>query len=128
MRKPLDRALALLGPLEGRIMREVWTGGVPPLFVVRDMQARMDELAYTTVMTTLGRLAQKGLLRSAHLNGQRAYGYAAAGGPEDFVVASSSREVAGVIDRYGDVALAAFAARLEALTPTQRDRLRKASG
>ncbi len=125
MRKPLDKALALLGPLEGRIMREVWTGGVPPLFVVRDMHARMADLAYTTVMTTLGRLAQKGLLQSAHLRGQRAYGYASKGSPEDFVVASSRRAVAGVIDRYGEVALTAFAASLEALSPTQRERLRK---
>lgn len=127
MRKPLEKALALLGPLEGRIMREVWTGGVPPLFVVRDMQARMPDLAYTTVMTTLGRLAQKGLLRSAHINGQRAYGYAATGTPEDSVVASSLREVADVVDRYGDVALSAFAARLEALTPAQRERLQRRS-
>ena len=120
MRKPLEKALALVGPLEGRIMREVWTGGVPALFVVRDMQARMPDLAYTTVMTTLSRLAHKGLLRSAHLTGRRAYGYAAAGSPEDFVVDSSRREVAEVIERYGDVALSAFAARLRTLTPAQR--------
>ncbi len=58
----LDRALGLLGRLEARIMRAVWTGQVPEPFAVRDVHAHMPELAYTTVMTTLRRLADKGLL------------------------------------------------------------------
>ena len=52
----LDRAVSLLGPLEGRIMRAVWTGQAAEAFVVRDVHALMPELAYTTVMTTLHRL------------------------------------------------------------------------
>lgn len=121
--RTLDRAAASLGPLEGRIMRAVWTGKLPEVFVVRDVNALMPELAYTTVMTTLRRLATKGLLAASASNGRRAHEYRAAGTPDDFLAAASAREAADVVDRYGDAALAAFAARLDALTPDQRQRL-----
>jgi predicted transcriptional regulator len=124
----LDRALALLGPLEGRIMRAVWTGQVAEPFAVRDVRAHMPELAYTTVMTTLRRLAGKGLLVADASLGKRAYDYRPAGTPEAFMAAASQREAQQVIDRYGDAALAAFAARLDALTPEQRKRLEELEG
>ncbi|SRR6266702_870366 len=119
----LDRADALLGPLEGRIMRAVWAGQVPEVFVVRDVHALMPELAYTTVMTTLRRLAAKGLLATRAEPGRKAHEYRAVGTPADFLAAASAREADGVVDRYGEAALAAFAARLAALTPEQRRRL-----
>jgi len=119
----LDRALGLLGRLEARIMRAVWTGLVPEPFAVRDVRAHMPELAYTTVMTTLRRLADKGLLVADATLGKRAYDYRSAGSPEAFLAAASHREAQQVVDRYGDAALAAFAARLDALTPEQRTRL-----
>jgi predicted transcriptional regulator len=124
----LERALGLLGRLEARIMRAVWTGQVPEPFAVRDVHAHMPELAYTTVMTTLRRLADKGLLVADATLGKRAYDYHSAGPPEGFLAAASHREAQGVIDRYGDAALAAFAARLEALTPEQRRRLEELEG
>lgn len=119
----LDRAVEVLGPLEGRIMRAAWAGAVPDGFVVRDMQALMPELAYTTVMTTLRRLADKGLLAAAAEPGSRAHRYRVAESPRDFLDRSSRAEAAEVVARYGDAALAAFAARLAELTPEQRRRL-----
>jgi predicted transcriptional regulator len=124
----LDRALDLLGRLEARIMRAVWTAQVPEPFTVRDVHAHMPELAYTTVMTTLRRLADKGLLVADATVGKRAYDYQPAGTPEAFLAAASQREAQQVLDRYGDVALAAFAARLDALTPEQRKRLEELEG
>jgi predicted transcriptional regulator len=124
----LDRGLGLLGRLEARIMRAVWTGQVPEPFTVHDVRAHMPELAYTTVMTTLRRLADKGLLVADATIGKRAYDYRSAGPPEAFLAAASHREAQDVIDRYGDAALAAFAARLEALTPEQRQRLEELEG
>src|SRR5262249_2023809 len=119
----LDRAMKALGPLEGRIMRAVWTGKLPELFVVRDVNALMPELAYTTVMTTLQRLATKGLLTGRAGKVRRAHQSRAATTASGFLADSSAREAADVVDRYGDAALAAFAARLDALTPEQRRRL-----
>src|SRR4051794_38667605 len=123
MRNELDRAAALLGPLEGRIMRAVWSGEVGRTFVVRDVLELVPELAYTTVMTTLRRLTDKGLLVSHAEQGRKAHEYRAAGSPADHLAEASDREAAEVVDRYGDAALAAFAARLANLTPDQRQRL-----
>jgi predicted transcriptional regulator len=124
----LDRALGLLGRLEARIMRAVWTEQVPQPFTVRDVHAHLPELAYTTVMTTLRRLADKGLLVADATVGKRAYDYRPAGTPEAFLAAASRREAQQVLDRYGDAALAAFAARLDALTAEQRRRLEELEG
>ena len=121
----LGRALAVLGPLEARIMRTVWTGGIGQPFVVRDMLAYFPELAYTTVMTTLNRLADKGLLVAEAVPGQRAHAYRAAGRPADFLEAVSAQAVKELVERYGDVALAAFAAQLDGLSDEQRRRLER---
>ncbi|MEV0404402.1 BlaI/MecI/CopY family transcriptional regulator [Actinoallomurus sp. NPDC050550] len=117
----LDRAVALLGPLEGRIMRAVWTGAVAEPFVVRDVLTLMPELAYTTVMTTVRRLADKGLLAADA--GRRAHEYHAVGDPRSFLAQASDREAAQFVSRYGEAGLAAFAARLSELTPEERRRL-----
>lgn len=121
----LDAALCLIGPLEGRIMREVWLERVECPFFVRDMLARMPELAYTTVMTTLNRLADKGLLQRELTSTHRAYPYRPAGTPEDFLKQTGQAEVDNLIARFGDAALAAFAARMDGLSPHQRRRLQE---
>lgn len=123
MNNELDRALATLGPLEGRIMRAAWTGAVPVPFVVRDMQAVTPELAYTTVMTTMRRLAERGLLESTAIAGQKAHEYRATGTPADFLVTQSALEARRVEEQYGEAALAAFAARLASLPSDQLKRL-----
>ncbi|WP_405132979.1 BlaI/MecI/CopY family transcriptional regulator [Nocardia sp. NBC_01388] len=125
MTDTLDRAVAALGRLEGRIMRLVWTSAVATEFVVRDIGDLVPELAYTTVMTTLRRLADKGLLHAEARVGHRAHTYRAAGTPADYLAAASRREAGEVVARYGDAALAAFAARLGELTDEQRRRLRE---
>ena len=119
----LERALGLLGPLEGRIMREVWTGAVPEPFVVRDVQSLMLELAYTTVMTTVNRLADKGLLRVQPVKGQRAHIYRMASNPEAFLARASREQVGQVVERFGEAAMAAFAEQLNRLSPEQLRRL-----
>jgi predicted transcriptional regulator len=122
--KPLEAALRLLGPLEGRIMRQVWTGAVQDTFVVRDIQRLLPDLAYTTLMTTLSRLADKEVLDVSPIAGQRAYVYTSPMDPEGFVEWSSRREADRMIKRYGDVAFVTFADRLDRLSETDRERLR----
>src|SRR5215471_10992563 len=124
MRPPnMQRALRLLGPLEARIMREIWSGNVKAPFVVWGVQARMPELAYTTVMTTVVRLAEKGLLDAERIPGQRAVSYQAAGLPEDFLTRASRQRVDELVRLFGDAAFAAFADRLDRLSDEQRKRL-----
>ena len=122
--RDLERALGVLGPLEGRIMRAVWAGLELP-FTVRDIQSITPELAYTTLMTTLSRLAEKGVLTQNRVAGQRAYDYQAAGSPSDFLAVTSREQVTKMLEQFGDAALAAFAARLDDLTTDQRERVRE---
>lgn len=123
----LERALGLLGPLEARIMSAVWSGGLSEPFVVRSVQPLAPELAYTTVMTTLNRLADKGLLVVEHERGRRAYTYRAAGRPNDYLVLASREHAQRMRERFGDAALTAFAAELGDLTAAQIERLREAA-
>ncbi len=120
----LERALALLGPLEGRIMREVWSGTLPEPFLVRDVLKQMPDLAYTTVMTTVNRLAEKGLLKARAGKVQRAIPYSSSGDAAAFLAAASRKQAKDLVSRYGDAAFAAFAAQLDELTPEQRTRLK----
>ncbi len=101
----LDRAASLLGPLEGRIMRAVWAG-----------------------RAGLHRLAEKGLLAARAERGRRAHEYRVAQSPASYLAAASQREAGDVVARYGEAALAAFAARLAGLSPEQRRRLEELTG
>jgi predicted transcriptional regulator len=57
--EPLE---ALLGPLEQEVMDVVWRRGETTVRAVHDDLAARRTIAYTTVMTTMTRLATKGLL------------------------------------------------------------------
>src|SRR5260221_14583422 len=103
-------------------MRALWAGQAGEAFVVRDVQALMPELAYTTLMTTLHRLAEKGLLAARAERGRRAHEYRVAQSPASYLAAASQREAGDVVARYGEAALAAFAARLAGLSPGQPGR------
>jgi predicted transcriptional regulator len=124
----LERALKVLGPLEGRIMRAVWSGSVQPPFTVRDIQRVTPELAYTTLMTTLSRLAEKGVVTQTRVPQQRAFEYRAAGSPSEFLAAASREQANRMLEQFGDAALVAFAAQLDELPREQRERLRMAAG
>ena len=58
-----DPLESLLGPLEQDVMDVVWRLGDATVRDVHDQLASSRKIAYTTVMTTMTRLAAKGLLR-----------------------------------------------------------------
>lgn len=118
-----SRALGLLGPLEGDIMAAAWSRRLPRPFVVRDVAALFPHLAYTTVMTTVQRLATKGLLAGKPRGGPHGHQYSVRESPAAFVQRLSHVQAQAAVDRFGDAALAAFAAQLDSLTPDQRARL-----
>lgn len=109
----------VLGPLEREVMEIVWDAGGP--MSVREVLGRLndqrdDDLAYTTVMTTLARLADKGLLRRE--KDGRSYLYEPTGdGPAAVAVRT-------VIERFGEAALAEFVDEANA-DPQLRERLRR---
>jgi len=108
-------------------MRLVWTGRLAEPFTVRDVHARLHDLAYTTVMTTVARLADKGLFSADEASHGRAYLYRLALPPAEFLRRSSEEQVDDLVARFGDIALAAFAGRLNMLTPAQRRRLQRSA-
>ncbi len=76
--------MSSLGELERRVMDELWSSPAPRS--VRDVHAALTrdrELAYTTVMTVLDRLAKKGLVRRE--SSGRAYLYASVQSREELV-------------------------------------------
>lgn len=94
-----------LGPLEADVMRHVWAASSP--VSVRAMLEQLNEqrrppLAYTTVMTVMARLAEKGLLRRER-NG-RGFVYEAAVGDMAEVA------VRRVMQEFGDAAVTRFVA------------------
>src|SRR5438552_3372280 len=112
-------ALAGLGPLEAEVMAVLWRADGP--LPVREVAARLSAgrdaaLAYTTVMTVMTRLANKGILARSRSGRRFAY----------VPVAADTAEIAvrGVLAEFGDAALARFVERAE-LGPELRERLRR---
>lgn len=106
-------------------MAAAWSRRLPTPFVVRDVADSLPDLAYTTVMTTVQRLAAKSLLAGTPRGGPHGHQYTVRESPEDFVQRMSNAEAKAAVDRFGDAALAAFAAQLDGLTADQRARLKR---
>ncbi|MFF4520013.1 BlaI/MecI/CopY family transcriptional regulator [Streptomyces bluensis] len=107
------------GTLESDVMDVLWRAKRPlPVRAVLDPlnSTRPEQLAYTTVMTVLSRLADKGVLeRTRHGRG--------------FVYAPTAEDEAGlavreVLRRYGDAAVAHFVS-VPATDPKAKERLRR---
>jgi predicted transcriptional regulator len=112
-----------LGPLESEIMDRLWARGHA---TVRDIVAdlgRSRELAYTTVMTIMTRLHDKGLL--VRDRDGKGYVYRPAFSRDEHRARLSRELVRGLVDEFGDVALAQFAAELDTVDAPHRTALRK---
>jgi predicted transcriptional regulator len=99
------------GGLESEVMAALAAGDRP--MTPREVQAELaGDLAYTTVMTTLARLHDKGALRRRRDG--RAYSYRLAGTSDDVTGALTARRMRRVLDAGGDrtVALTAFVSEL----------------
>lgn len=107
----------LLGPLEVACLRVLW-GSAPASVgdVLKAVNEEQDaELAYTTVMTVLARLHEKGYATRRRQG--RGYRYQPAYTEEELVELLGRREVDRVVERYGEVALACFVETLQHADP-----------
>jgi predicted transcriptional regulator len=97
-----------LGELERAVMAQLWAA--PGSLTVREVHDRLErELAYTTVMTVLGRLAKKGVVRQERDG--KAYRYAAASTREQ-LAASLMLDALGDVGEGRTAALVAFVDRV----------------
>ena len=97
--KPAEGGLVkVLGPLETEIMQIVWREKFTTVKKVHQTLQNQRKIAYTTVMTTMTRLAEKGVL-----NRKRdglAYVYAPAVTKRDFEAMMVRRVLDGLMDDY----------------------------
>src|ERR1700739_4351931 len=114
-----------LHELEAEIMEEVWRQGEATVKRVMDALNRKAKppRAYTTYMTVMQRLDDKGLLDRTRSG--RADTYTPTLSREEYQELRAGAQVQGLVDEFGDVALAHFAKSLQTLDPARRRRLRR---
>ena len=112
MNDTTEGATAVLGPLEQRVMARLWQAGPQAVGEVMEaLNGSTDrQLAYTTVMTILVRLNEKGLV--TRQKDGRHYRYTAAVDESSVEAQVGRRELNRLIERYGASSVAGFAAEL----------------
>ncbi|MEV8503948.1 BlaI/MecI/CopY family transcriptional regulator [Actinoplanes sp. NPDC051475] len=101
-----------LGDLEREVMQQLWNAAEP--LTVRQVHERLSrerDLAYTTVMTVLDRLARKGVVTQHKAD--RAYRYAPAQSREEMTAALMLDALSTAPDGVRDAALAHFVGRID---------------
>ena len=122
VRRPGKGATKLLGELELAIMRVAWSRESVTVRDVLQALARKRPLAYTTVMTVMGRLADKGLLTAEKR--ARTYHYRPAQTREEFEAQTAGRMVHSLISDFGgELAISQFVKQLSETDPDQLARL-----
>jgi predicted transcriptional regulator len=112
-----------LGALELAILEVLWSREEATVRDVLNVLNRSRSLAYTTVLTVMNRLWEKGLLVRRLVG--RGHVYRAAVTREEFRRDISRKQVRRLVEDFGDLALAHFAAELERVDPARLEALRK---
>ncbi|MBM7846714.1 BlaI/MecI/CopY family transcriptional regulator [Herpetosiphon giganteus] len=116
-----DGLVKVLGPLETEIMELLWKenqGTVKQIH--RSLQHRRD-IAYTTVMTTMSRLAEKGILHRTRDG--LAYVYSPELSQDEFVQMVVQQVLDGLLDDYPDMTLSYVVDYLARNDPSQLKQL-----
>jgi predicted transcriptional regulator len=114
-----------LHELEAEIMEEIWRQDETTVKLVMEALNRKAKppRAYTTYMTVMRRLSDKGLLDRTRSG--RHDTYAPRLSREQYQQRRAGAEVRGLVDEFGEVALAHFAKSLSTLDPARRRQLRR---
>ena len=119
------KALPALHELESEVMEAVWAHDEVSVRQVMEMlNAKASKpRAYTTYMTIMRRLDDKGLLERRR-EGKTDF-YRPVYPREEYAQLRAQAEVDALVDRYGDVALGHFARQMEQLDPARRRALQR---
>lgn len=101
----------VLGPLEAEVMEVTWDRGEVTVRDVHEALNSSRSVAYTTVMTTMGRLADKGLLR--RVEDQRAHRFTPLLTREQYADSTVKSVVDWLVSQFRDPAVAYFLDRVE---------------
>lgn len=117
----------LLGELEAPIMRLMWVRGSASVReIVEVLEANGRSLAYTTVMTVMARLAEKGLLTRQRSG--RMHVYRPTSTQNGFLRQTAAKRVQQLVEDFGDMAMAQFLAEVTDLDPERRRQLKSLAG
>lgn len=106
MAKRRTQLQGLLGPLETDVMEMVWKLGDTTVREVHEALSTRRDLAYTTIMTTMARLASKGLL--ARDTSGLAHRYTATVSREEYARSTVTSVVDWLVDRFPEPAMSYF--------------------
>jgi predicted transcriptional regulator len=114
----------VLGPLEAEVMAVIWDQGEVTVRVVHRALMKKRSIAYTTVMTTMGRLTDKGLLR--RVEEQPAHHYFPEVTREQYARSTVKSVVDWLVNHFRDPAVAYFIDKVEAEDEEVIESLREA--
>ncbi|MBN1483405.1 MAG: BlaI/MecI/CopY family transcriptional regulator [Chloroflexia bacterium] len=113
----------VLGPLEAEIMRAVWQRGPSTVRQIHRILSGRREIAYTTVMTTMSRLFDKGIL--ARNRQGMAYLYRPAMTKAEFDQWVMHSVLGGLIEAYEDKTIDYLVEYLSEEQPEKLEHLRQ---
>lgn len=115
----------LLGRLEQEVMEIMWQAGEATVRQVGETISRKRPIAYTTVMTVMSHLVDKGLLtRTLEKN---RYRYRVAQSKSEFLHQASQRMIRTLVNDFGDLAIAGFLGEISKVDSDRLEQLRRLS-
>ncbi|MCI0414473.1 BlaI/MecI/CopY family transcriptional regulator [bacterium] len=111
----------ILGELEAEIMEVVWERGEVTVRQVQERLERKREIAYTTVMTVMSRLAEKGLLRQ--IRDGMAFSYRPAYSKEEFTEGSVKKILTELLEDFSAPVLHQFVNSVQESQPERMEEL-----
>ena len=99
--------IKILSGAELEIMEIVWCDGQACVRDVLKELKKKKKIAYTTVMTVMSRLHEKGVLKRK-MNGSGAFVYEPVSDKKTFIEKKSKKIIKSFLKEYGDVAVAQF--------------------
>lgn len=126
-RESEDPVARYLGELQTEVMEIFWRQKSATVREAADLlndRRRRKKLAYTTVLTLVTRLWQRGMLTREPEG--RGFRYQAAKNRDDVIGELSEQLIDRLFDDFGEVAVAQLGERLDALDPARVKKLRAA--
>ena len=112
--------IKILGTLESEIMEIVWARGQVSVRCVLSELEKRRKIAYTTVMTVMARLHEKGIL-SREMDKNGAFVYVPIKDKKSFISNASEKIIKNFLKEYGDVAVAQFVDIIETYNSKQSE-------
>ncbi len=114
----------MLGDLESEVMEIIWSlKGEASVKCVAEILSKKRKIAYTTVMTIMARLANKGVL-ARHMNGA-SYLYKPKVTKDRFIAKAAHSIFSSAVSTLGDEVLAHFIKEIQKISPKKRQELLK---